>query len=82
MIKLLAIDMDETAVNSKHRMTKVTKEALWETYAKGIQVVPVTGRCLEGLPVQMRGMEELSYIITSNGAKVYDWKEKKYYIGN
>ena len=50
MIKLLAVDMDETAVNSRHRMTKVTKEALREVYAKGIHVVPVTGRCLEGLP--------------------------------
>ena len=77
MIKLLAVDMDETAVNSRHRMTKVTKEALREVYAKGIHVVPVTGRCLEGLPANMRGMEELSYIITSNGAKVYDWKEKE-----
>ena len=46
MIKLLAVDMDETAVNSRHRMTKVTKEALREVYAKGIHVVPVTGRCL------------------------------------
>lgn len=77
MIKLLAVDMDETAVNSRHRMTKVTREALREAYAKGVQVVPVTGRCLEGLPMQMRGMEELSYIITSNGAKVYDWKGKE-----
>lgn len=77
MIKLLALDMDETAVNSRHRMTKETREALREVYAKGIHVVPVTGRCLEGLPANMRGMEELSYIITSNGAKVYDWKEKE-----
>ena len=77
MIKLLAIDMDETAVNSRHRMTKATKEALKEVYAKGIQVVPVTGRCLEGLPTGLRGIKELSYIITSNGAKVYDWKEKE-----
>ena len=42
MIKLLAVDMDETAVNSRHRMTKVTKEALREVYAKGIHGVPVT----------------------------------------
>ena len=77
MIKLLAVDMDETAVNSRHRMTKATKEALKEVYAKGIQVVPVTGRCLEGLPTGLRGIKELSYIITSNGAKVYDWKEKE-----
>ena len=60
MIKLLAVDMDETAVNSRHRMTKVTKEALREVYAKGIHVVPVTGRCLEGLPANMRGMDVMT----------------------
>lgn len=76
-IKLLAVDMDETVVNSKHRMTNETKKALEETIENGILVVPVTGRCLEGLPTKLRGMEQLSYIITSNGAKVYDWKNQK-----
>lgn len=76
-IKLLAVDMDETVVNSKHRMTNKTKEALEQAIEKGILVVPVTGRCLEGLPTKLRGMDQLSYIITSNGAKVYDWKNQK-----
>ena len=75
-IKLLAVDMDETAVNSRHRMTNETKEALEAAAEKGVFVVPVTGRCLEGLPTKLRGMEQLNYIITSNGAKVYDWKNK------
>lgn len=76
-IRLLAVDIDETVVNSKHRMTNETKEALEAVIEKGILVVPVTGRCLEGLPTKLRGMDDISYIITSNGAKVYDWKNQK-----
>lgn len=71
-IKLLAVDIDETSVNSRHRMTNRTKEALEEVIRKGIFVVPVTGRCLEGLPAKFRELD-ISYFITSNGAKVYDW---------
>ena len=46
-IKLLAVDMDETVVNSRHQMTEQTKLALELAIQKGILVVPVTGRCLE-----------------------------------
>lgn len=75
-IKLLAVDIDETSVNSKHKMTKPTEEALNQAIEKGVIVVPVTGRCLEGLPAPYRKMD-LSYMITSNGAKVYDWGRQK-----
>lgn len=76
-MKLFAVDMDETAVNSKHRITKETEAALKKAAEKGILVVPVTGRCLEGLPMKIREMNHLFYIITSNGAKVYDCKNQK-----
>ena len=42
-IKLLAVDMDETVVNSRHQMTEQTKLALELAIQKGILVVPVTG---------------------------------------
>ena len=82
MIKLLAIDMDETAVNSRHRMTKATKEALKEVYAKGIQVVPVTGRCLEGLPTGLRGIKELLILSLRMAQKSMTGKKKECYIEN
>ena len=76
-IKLLAVDMDETVVNSRHQMTEKTKMALELAIQKGIQVVPVTGRCLEGLPSKIRQIDGIDYFITSNGAKVYDFKEHR-----
>lgn len=71
-IKVLAVDMDETVVNGRHRVSRKTKDALQAAMDEGIQVVPVTGRCLEGLPKKIRGMKDISYVITSNGAKVYN----------
>ena len=76
-IKLLAVDMDETVVNSRHQMTEKTKLALELAIQSGILVVPVTGRCLEGLPSKLRKIEGIDYFITSNGAKVYDFQEKR-----
>ena len=76
-IKLLAVDMDETVVNSRHKVSEKTKKALEAAAKKGIVIVPVTGRCLEGLPAKLRRIEGINYIITSNGAKVYDLKGQK-----
>ena len=76
-IKLLAVDMDETVVNSRHQMTEQTKLALELAIQKGILVVPVTGRCLEGLPARFVGWTVWSSFITSNGAKAYDFKEQR-----
>lgn len=76
-IKLLAVDMDETVVNSRHQVTESTRVALELAIQRGILVVPVTGRCLEGVPSKIRRMDGIDYFITSNGAKVYDFKEHK-----
>lgn len=75
-IKLLAVDIDETSVNNKHRVTKKTEEALKAAIERGVCVVPVTGRNLEGLPAPYRKMD-LSYVIASNGAKIYDVGQSK-----
>ena len=75
-IKLLAVDIDETSVNSRHRMTNRTQNALKMAIQQGVVVVPVTGRCVEGFPAKLREMD-ISYFITSNGAKVYDWGNQK-----
>lgn len=50
-------------------MTEQTKLALELAIQKGILVVPVTGRCLEGLPAKIRRMDGVEYFITSNGQK-------------
>ena len=73
MIKLLAIDMDGTCLNSRSRITPAVLQALTAAHDAGIQIVPTTGRALCCLPHQLVAHPELyRYAITSNGARVTD----------
>lgn len=77
MIKLLAVDMDGTCLDSKSRMSEKTVEALQKAAEKGIIVVPTTGRNLNCIPYRLKKEDFYNYAITSNGACVIDLKEKK-----
>lgn len=50
MIKMLAVDMDGTCLNSRSQMTDETLLALRRAAAAGITVVPATGRNLGCIP--------------------------------
>lgn len=77
MIKLIAIDMDGTCLDSKSRMSEETVEALRKAADKGIIIVPTTGRNLKCLPHRLQKESFYRYVITSNGAGVVDIKENK-----
>lgn len=77
MIKLIAVDMDGTCLNSKSRMSEATVSALKNAAENGIIVVPTTGRNLTCLPHRLQKESFYRYVITSNGAGVVDLKENK-----
>ena len=77
MIKLLAVDMDGTCLDSKGRMSQKTFEALKKASEKGVIVVPTTGRNINCLPVPLKNQSFYRYIISSNGALVVDTAEDK-----
>lgn len=78
MIKLLAIDMDGTCLNSRSRITPDVLQALTAAHDAGIQIVPTTGRALCCLPHQLVAHPELyRYAITSNGARVTDLTDNR-----
>ncbi len=78
MIKLLAIDMDGTCLNSRSRITPAVLQALIAAHDAGIQIVPTTGRALCCLPHQLVAHPELyHYAITSNGARVTDLTDNR-----
>lgn len=77
MIKLLAVDMDGTCLNSKSRVSEKTVSALRLAAEKGITVVPATGRNLSCIPHRLKNESFYRYAITSNGACVNDLKEGK-----
>lgn len=77
-IRLLAVDMDGTCLNSRSQMTAETIRALEAAAKAGIIVVPTTGRSLSCLPHRLVGRQNIyRYVISSNGASVADCREKK-----
>ncbi|HIX58468.1 MAG TPA: HAD family hydrolase [Candidatus Blautia gallistercoris] len=77
MIKLFAVDMDGTCLDSRSRISDETLFWLKRAKEHGVEIVPTTGRALSCLPHQLKGQDLFRYVITSNGAMVTDLKEKK-----
>lgn len=75
MIKLLAVDMDGTCLDSKGKMSDEVFSALKKAAQAGITVVPTTGRNTNCLPVRIKNEDFYRYVISSNGSLVVDLKE-------
>jgi len=71
-VKLIALDLDGTALNSKRQLTKRTKAAIEAAIKKGVHVVIATGRAYSALPVDVFNVDGMKYIVTSNGAVITD----------
>ncbi len=80
MYKLLVLDLDGTLTNSQKKITRKTKDALYQAQENGIKVVLASGRPTYGIvPLA----EELhldasgGYILSYNGGEIIDWKTKE-----
>lgn len=71
-MRLLAVDLDGTCLDSKDCLHEVTLLALRRALDAGVIVVPATGRNLLGVPKSLRILPGVRYVITSNGAAIYD----------
>ena len=77
-MKLLAFDLDGTAfLPVSSVITDRLREALGRVADKGIHIVPSTGRMKNFLPETIRGLRGVRYVITANGAGVYDLLEDR-----
>ena len=77
MIKLVAIDMDGTLLNSKKEILEETKKYFKDFYKKGTDTLLVlcTGRPETGIRPYLKDLgylEENHYIISQNGANIYE----------
>ena len=79
-IKAIFIDIDGTLTNSKREVTTVTKEAIKRIINMGIKVVICSGRGNKYVQNKAKEANTSQYIITSNGAQIYDFNERKLYI--
>ena len=76
-IRLVAADMDGTLLNKNRKVTEYTQKVIKKAAGQGIYFIPATGRAVNALPPELKAMDEIQYGIFSNGATIYDLKEKK-----
>ena len=76
-VKLLALDLDGTLLNSQKELTPRTRDALYAAAEAGVEIVPTTGRFFTGMPEVIQKLPFLHYAITINGAQVYDIRAEK-----
>ena len=81
-IKLIASDLDGTLLTSKKEITPRLYQALKKINELGIYFVPSTGRSFDSLPADVKSLPFLKYVITSNGASVYDAEKKEDIVQN
>lgn len=76
-VKMLGFDLDGTLLTTCKEFTDYTKEVLKKAAKQGIEILPVTGRPLCGLPEELTEFPDIRYAITANGARILDIKEGK-----
>ena len=72
MIRIVALDLDGTLLDSEKRLSEANRAALERAAGKGVLIVPTTGRFFGMMPPAVRDLPFVRYAITINGAQVYD----------
>ena len=75
--KCVVSDLDLTLLQHGDALSEKTKSVLEKLQQKGILFVPASGRPLCSYPEAVLRIKSLRYIITSNGAMIYDLLEKQ-----
>ena len=69
-IKMVALDLDGTTLNSEREITPRTIAAFEACKVRGVHVVVSTGRTYSSLPENVTGAPGIEFAITSNGAHI------------
>lgn len=76
-INLIALDLDGTLLDSQKNLSARNREALLECARRGIQIVPTTGRAVDGIMPEIRHLTGVNYAITTNGGNVVELSTRK-----
>ena len=77
-IKLIALDLDGTALQGDHRsVSEKLKQSIVAAAARGIPVAIASGRIFSFLPQAVIAVPQIDWAVTSNGAVLYSVKEKR-----
>lgn len=77
-VKLIALDLDGTLLNSYGEVSAYTERVVHEALANDIHVVLSTGRPLQLCSHIANRLNATNYLITNNGAEI--WKNKEHVI--
>lgn len=72
MIRLIAFDLDGTVLDEHKKILPKTRQALERAAGQGIEIVPATGRPFVGMTEEIMNLKGVRYILTSNGAGIYE----------
>ncbi len=70
-IKLVALDMDGTLLNSDHEVSEANRKAIEEAQKNGVHVVLSTGRTLMTCRDYAKSLKLSSYLVTVNGSEIW-----------
>ena len=71
-IKLIGVDLDGTLLTDDKKLCEGAEETLNKARAKGIHIVPITGRPYQGVPECVKKLNAVEFFICSNGASIID----------
>ena len=76
-VKVILLDLDGTLLSTDKTISPANYAALERAAAMGVHIVPATGRFYEAMPAVVRELPFVRYVVTVNGAEIYDAREKK-----
>ncbi|HQP45726.1 MAG TPA: HAD hydrolase family protein, partial [Flexilinea sp.] len=77
-IKAILLDFDGTALQRDQVFISCRNMyAIRQAIAKGIEIIPCTGRCEDMFPPQIEAEKRIRYWITASGTRIVDRNEKK-----
>ena len=76
-IKMIGLDLDGTLLNEKKELTEYTRDVLNRAIDQGVTVLVATGRPITGVPKELIEFPGMRYVLTANGGRIIDLKEKK-----
>lgn len=81
-VRLIAVDLDGTVLRSDGTVSGRTRRALGEAAARGVLVVPATGRVAKMLPEPVLAIPGVRYAVTANGASLLDLRDRSVLYSN
>ncbi len=82
MYKLIAIDIDGTLLNSYGEVSEKNKQAIQKALNKNIDVVLTSGRMPQAILPIASEINSNKYLISGNGAAIYDIQKEKVVYNN